>query len=129
MSRQLPHQRKEDIFLTNGYCDSIIISWQETLFTYYPNKYKVIKRQKPAKKKTWGIVFCKKRVWRPWRRIIPPELFSLNYLKRLKYSRSLITYLFSQPGEISDLPSITCAPAVSPDNLLFCASYLGDPPW
>lgn len=80
MLRQLPHQRRQTKFLTNGYCDSIIMSWQETFFTYYPNKYKVTEKQNPAKGKIWDAVFCRKGL--EGRRIIAPELFNLGYLKR-----------------------------------------------
>lgn len=101
--RKLPHQRRQTKFLTNGYCDNVIISWQEALFIYYPNKYKVTEKQNPAEGKTWDSVFCKKGL--EGKRIInPPELFSLSYLKRLgEYSWSFIMDLSSHSGEISGL--------------------------
>lgn len=103
MLRQLSHWRRQTIFLTNGYCGSIIISRKETLSTYYPNKYKVTEKQNPDKRKPQDPVFCKK-VLEGRRRIMPPELFNLTCLKRLaEYSWSLIMDISSHSGETSDL--------------------------
>lgn len=123
MLRQLPHQRRQTKFLTNGYCDSIILSWQETFFTYYPNKYKVTEKQNLATGKTWDAVFCRKGL--EGRRIIPPDLFNLSYLKRPGLWSW--TYLVIQEKFLIFLKLPVSLKSVQIIYSLY-TSHLGDPP-